>query len=139
MRSRVLIAPSVLSANFGELAAGVRLAEKMGGDYVHLDVMDGAFVPNITFGPKAVADLRPVSALPFDVHLMIQRPEAYVDEFARAGADIITVHLEASTHLHRLLSPHPGAGQAARRVDRALHARARPCRRSSTWWTSCSS
>jgi ribulose-phosphate 3-epimerase len=104
MAHRVLIAPSVLSADFGELAAGVRLAERMGGDYVHLDVMDGAFVPAITFGAKAVADLRPVSALPFDVHLMIQRPEAFVEEFARAGADIITVHLEAVTHAHRLLA-----------------------------------
>ncbi len=104
MGNRVLVAPSVLSADFGELAAGVRLAESMGGDWVHLDVMDGAFVPNITFGPKAVADLRPVSRLPFDVHLMIQKPETFVEEFARAGADIITVHVEACTHLHRLLT-----------------------------------
>lgn len=103
MAGRVLIAPSILSANFGELARAARAVGEMGGDMVHIDVMDGAFVPNITFGPKAVADLRPVTTLPFDVHLMIERPESFIDSFAAAGADIITVHLEATTHLHRVL------------------------------------
>ena len=76
----------------------------MGGDFVHLDVMDGCFVPNITFGPKAVTDLRPVSRLPFDVHLMICRPERFIDDFCAAGADYVTIHVEATTHLHRVLT-----------------------------------
>jgi ribulose-phosphate 3-epimerase len=97
------IAPSILSADFGALADGVRRAESMGGDFVHIDVMDGCFVPPITFGAKAVADLRPVSRLPFDVHLMICRPENHVDSFCASGADYLTVHQEASTHLHGLL------------------------------------
>jgi ribulose-phosphate 3-epimerase len=101
---RILIAPSVLSANFGLLADGVRQAEAMGGDFVHLDVMDGCFVPNITFGPKAVTDLRPVSRLPFDVHLMIRNPENFVPEFCEAGADYLTIHYEATTHVQRVLS-----------------------------------
>ncbi len=101
---RILIAPSVLSANFGALADGVRQAESMGGDLVHLDVMDGSFVPPITFGEKAVHDLRPLTRLPFDVHLMIRRPEHHVDEFCAAGADYLTVHFEATTHLHAVLS-----------------------------------
>ena len=103
-RRRVIIAPSVLSADFGALADGVRLAESMGGDFVHLDVMDGCFVPNITFGPKAVTDLRPVSKLPFDVHLMICRPENYVDVFCASGADHVTIHFEATTHVNRVLT-----------------------------------
>jgi ribulose-phosphate 3-epimerase len=101
---RVRIAPSILSADFGALADGVRQAESMGGDVVHIDVMDGCFVPPITFGAKAVADLRPVSRLPFDVHLMICRPEDHVDSFCSSGADFLTVHLEATTHLHAVLA-----------------------------------
>jgi ribulose-phosphate 3-epimerase len=101
---RILIAPSVLSADFGALAQAVRQVDAMGGDYVHLDVMDGCFVPNITFGPKAVTDLRPVSKLPFDAHLMICRPESYVDAFCDAGADHVTIHFEATTHVHRVLT-----------------------------------
>jgi ribulose-phosphate 3-epimerase len=101
---KTLIAPSVLSANFGALADGVRQAESMGGDLVHLDVMDGSFVPPITFGEKAVHDLRPVTRLPFDVHLMIRAPENHVDEFCAAGADYLTIHFEAATHLHAVLS-----------------------------------
>ncbi len=100
----VRIAPSILAADFGELASGVRKAEGMGGDFVHIDVMDGCFVPPITFGSQAVSALRPVSRLPFDVHLMICRPENHVDSFCAAGADYLTVHLEATTHLHRVLS-----------------------------------
>jgi ribulose-phosphate 3-epimerase len=101
---KTLIAPSVLSADFGALAEGVRLAESMGGDLVHLDVMDGSFVPPITFGDKAVRDLRPVTRLPFDVHLMIQMPENHVDDFCAAGADYLTIHFEATTHVHAVLS-----------------------------------
>jgi ribulose-phosphate 3-epimerase len=100
----VRIAPSILSADFGSLADGVRRVEEMGGDFVHLDVMDGCFVPNITFGPKAVKDLRPVSRLPFDVHLMICRPDNFIEQFCAAGADYLTIHLEAATHHHRILS-----------------------------------
>jgi ribulose-phosphate 3-epimerase len=100
----IRIAPSVLSADFGALADGVRQAEAMGGDFVHLDVMDGCFVPNITFGPKAVTDLRPVSRLPYDVHLMICHPENYASAFCEAGANYLTFHFEATTHVHRLLS-----------------------------------
>ena len=107
---KILIAPSVLSADFGALADGVRRAEAMGGDFIHLDVMDGCFVPNITFGPKAVVDLRPVSKLPFDVHLMICRPENFVHAFCTAGADYLTIHFEATTHLHRILASIREAG-----------------------------
>jgi len=102
--AKILVAPSVLSANFGALADGVRLAEAMGGDIIHLDVMDGCFVPNITFGPKAVTDLRPVTRLPFDVHLMICRPENFVESFCAAGADTLTIHYEATTHVQRVLT-----------------------------------
>jgi len=104
MPRRILIAPSVLSADFGELARACRSVEVMGGDFVHLDVMDGHFVPNLTFGPKAVADLRAVTRLPFDVHLMIERPEAWVERFVDAGADWLTVHLEATVHAQRVLA-----------------------------------
>jgi ribulose-phosphate 3-epimerase len=108
---KIHIAPSVLSADFGALADGVRRAEAMGADFVHLDVMDGCFVPNITFGPKAVVDLRPVSKLPFDVHLMICRPENFVHVFCAAGADYLTIHFEAATHLHRVLTSIREAGK----------------------------
>lgn len=102
--AQVLVAPSLLSADFGALADGVRMVEAMGGDIIHLDVMDGCFVPPITFGTKAVADLRPISPLPFDVHLMICRPEAHAEAFCNAGADYVTVHQEATTHLHGVMS-----------------------------------
>lgn len=99
----LLSAPSVLSANFSNMAEGVKLIEDCGGDWVHLDVMDGSFVPVITFGPKMVKDIRGVTDLPFDVHLMISKPENHIDQFADAGADYITVHYEAVTHINRVL------------------------------------
>lgn len=100
----VKIAPSLLSADFGRLREEVIGAEAAGADLLHLDVMDGHFVPNITFGPQLVAALRPHSRLPFDVHLMIAAPERYIGDFVAAGADIVTVHTEACVHLHRVLT-----------------------------------
>lgn len=99
----IKIAPSILAADFVALGAAVRAAEAAGADYIHVDVMDGHFVPNITIGPPVVAALRRVTPLPLDVHLMIAQPERYLDDFARAGASIITVHVEACPHLHRTL------------------------------------
>lgn len=98
-----IIAPSLLAADFARLGEEIRAVEAAGADWLHLDVMDGHFVPNITFGPHQIKDLKRVSRLPFDVHLMIERPDDYIDDFAQAGADIITVHAEVSRHLHRSL------------------------------------
>ena len=97
------IAPSILSADFGRLAEEVRAIEQAGADWVHVDVMDGRFVPNITIGPLICSAVRAATKLPIDVHLMIVEPEKYVDEFRKAGADSISVHVEASPHLHRTL------------------------------------
>lgn len=99
----VKIAPSLLSANFANLEEEIRKVEKGGADYLHLDVMDGFFVPNITFGPPVIKKLRQITKLPFDVHLMIEKPERYIKDFVEAGADILTVHQEATTHLHRTI------------------------------------
>ncbi|MFC0188942.1 ribulose-phosphate 3-epimerase [Fictibacillus aquaticus] len=99
----IKVAPSILSANFAHLADDVKAVEKAGADYIHVDVMDGHFVPNITFGALAVKAIRPVTDLPLDVHLMIENPDQYIGEFAKAGADIISVHAEACTHLHRTI------------------------------------
>ena len=99
----VVIAPSILSADFSRLGDEVRAVEAAGADWIHVDVMDGRFVPNITIGPLVVKALRKVTKLPLDVHLMIVEPEKYIDEFAAAGADTITVHVEACPHLHRTL------------------------------------
>jgi len=101
---KILIAPSILSADFGSLADAVRIVEKSGGDFVHLDVMDGRFVAQITFGQKAVRDLRPVSELPFDTHLMVCQPENAVEGFCEAGTNYLTVQWEAATHTHRILT-----------------------------------
>ena len=98
--NQIKISPSILSADLTRLADQVSEAEEAGVDYIHVDVMDGHFVPNITIGPMIVKALRPVTKLPLDVHLMIENPELYIEDFSKAGADIITVHQEASPHLH---------------------------------------
>jgi len=99
----VLISPSVLSADFGRLAEEIKLAEEAGADMIHIDVMDGLFVPNITIGPMIVEAIKKVATVPLDVHLMIVNPEKYVNDFIKSGADILTVHVEASIHLHRTI------------------------------------
>jgi len=99
----VKIAPSLLSADFANLAAEVKDVERAGADLIHIDVMDGHFVPNITIGPLVVKALRPITTLPLDVHLMIENPDLYIPAFAEAGADIISVHVEECVHLHRTI------------------------------------
>lgn len=100
----IKISPSILSADFSKLGEEITAIEKAGADYIHIDVMDGSFVPNITIGNEVVRSLRSVTPLPFDVHLMINNPDHHVEAFAKAGADIITIHAEASIHLDRSLS-----------------------------------
>jgi ribulose-phosphate 3-epimerase len=111
VRSRqVKLAPSILSADFSRLGEQVAEVTEAGADYIHVDVMDGRFVPNITIGAPVVASLRSKTSLPLDVHLMIEQPENHVCQFAEAGANIITVHVEACTHLHRLVEEIKGLG-----------------------------
>lgn len=97
------IAPSILSADFSKLGEEIKEVEEAGADLIHVDVMDGHFVPNLTFGPPVIASIRKVSRLPFDVHLMIENPERFIQDFVDAGSDIITIHCEAETHLHRAI------------------------------------
>jgi ribulose-phosphate 3-epimerase len=101
--SMAKLAPSLLSADFSKLGEEIALIDNSGADYVHLDVMDGIYVPNITFGAPVIKKIRGTTKLPFDVHLMVDRPERFIDDFADAGSDIITVHPDASIHLHRTL------------------------------------
>ncbi len=107
---RIKLAPSILSADFSRLGEQVTEVAKAGADYIHVDVMDGHFVPNITIGAPVVASLHSRTDLPLDVHLMIEQPEAHIRQFAEAGASIITVHVEAATHLHRLVEEIKGLG-----------------------------
>lgn len=100
---QLLIAPSILSADFARLGEEIRDVEQGGADWIHVDVMDGHFVPNMTIGPLIVEAIRPVTRLPLDVHLMIEQPDRYIPAFAKAGADYISVHAEACVHLHRTI------------------------------------
>jgi ribulose-phosphate 3-epimerase len=108
-----LLAPSVLSADFSRLSHEIRLAELGGADWIHCDVMDGHFVPNISFGPLVVKAVRKCTTLPVDVHLMIKNPDLYINDFANAGADYITIHLEAVNHLHRSIQKIKETGKKA--------------------------
>lgn len=107
----IRIAPSLLAADFGRLAEEIRAVEAAGADLLHVDVMDGRFVPNITIGPVVVRAIKAAARVPLDVHLMIEEPERYVAEFAAAGADALTVHLEACLHLHRVVQQIRGLGK----------------------------
>jgi ribulose-phosphate 3-epimerase len=107
------IAPSILSADFSRLGEEIKAVEKAGADLIHVDVMDGHYVPNITIGPGVVSSLRKTTSLPFDVHLMIEDPDRYIDAFVDAGSNIITVHAEAVIHLHRTLQTIKGKGVKA--------------------------
>ncbi len=113
MPHSVRIAPSILSADFARLGEDVRAIEAAGADWIHIDVMDGHFVPNLTIGPLVVKALRPYSTLPFDVHLMIAPVDGFLDAFAEAGADIITVHPEAGAHTHRSIQRIKALGKQA--------------------------
>jgi ribulose-phosphate 3-epimerase len=108
-----IIAPSILSADGGKLGEEILAVEKAGADWIHIDVMDGNFVPNITMGPAIISSLRKTTKLPFDVHLMIENPDRYIESFSNAGADIITVHAEATNHFYRTIDLIKSFGQRA--------------------------
>ncbi len=110
---KIKLAPSILSADFAHLAEQIKLVESAGADFIHMDVMDGHFVPNISFGPIVIQNLRKITELPFDTHLMITDPDRYLEDFKRAGSNILTVHQEACTHLHRTVQKIQSLGMKA--------------------------
>jgi len=110
---KLKISPSILSADFTRLGEEIKAVEEAGADYIHIDVMDGQFVPNITIGPLLVEAARRATELPLDVHLMIERPERFIEDFAKAGSDIITIHAEATPHLHRCVQAIKECGLSA--------------------------
>ncbi|MCM0604537.1 MAG: ribulose-phosphate 3-epimerase [Xanthomonadaceae bacterium] len=109
-KSNILIAPSILSADFTKLGEEIESVEKAGADWIHVDVMDGHFVPNITIGPVVVESLKKITKMPLDCHLMVSKPEDWIESFAQAGASVITVHAEATAHLDRLISQIKSSG-----------------------------
>jgi ribulose-phosphate 3-epimerase len=113
MKKPIRIAPSILSADFAALGSDVQRVDRAGADWIHIDVMDGHFVPNLTFGPDVIKSIRNTTALPFDVHLMIERPELSIAQYAEAGADRIGVHVETCPHLHRTLQQIHALGKKA--------------------------
>ena len=134
----VRIAPSILSADFAALGAAIAAAEKGGADLIHVDVMDGHFVPNITIGPPVVKSIKRVARVPLDVHLMITDPDKYAEAFVEAGADMLSVHVEVLPHLHRTDRVHQEPWHQGRRGAQPVDARRRRSRKSPATSTSFS-